>query len=888
VQGVSTDFDTTTISFVLDDELEPGQNPVSTTALDVKVGSRSTQPCTKGSVAPGNVSYSCTYVVAAEDAEGPHFVTVLAKDAAGNQAVGSVSTPIIFDFTPPALVGTGRLIRDDFYRAAQIADDRVALSRTPVFGTSAPTVTVMFVASETLLDASISPPNFSVPGTFDEQAGTGGGFFIFRYTQPVAQADANLTLTLPVRDLAGNPATLTIGQIDFDNTAPALAALIPGIAYFRAPWGNANDAPGTARLVLDTGQQFEPFSELSVFAGAAPATSPLIRQVSFDASGVLHDAGGTPLPIDLPTNVRDVYLLARDRAGNLNGTSALQVKRGVFSASVRSGQVWPHSVALSPHTYATKDQMGNIVGNGTLNAPDGVYEGIRTRGYDINGIYGPFDGFTPVPPPRAAYAGGFDEAAGRLVIFGGAAEPDPTVLGDTWEWTGSSWVLGPAGPQARYGAAMASFYNAVDSAHPTSLIMFGGGLRSGPWAALCDTWRFGGGRWYQVPDEECEPNNPAGQPPPRVGHALVRDPVYGDVLLIGGDDPSDGIHGDAWFYGAPSLSAMPSWVPAIASPTLAPVVTTASAVYDSTHQKFFLFGGRRQSGVSADLWEGTRTSDRNIDWVKRCSTEFLLGFEPSCTSCTCTTGPSERALASAVDAPAFAGFMIYGGSSTNTSELLQHNMDRTDAWVWNGSDWRRVMTFTGCSFGDFECELVRGGRDPIAPHPLHPLVEAPRLGLSFQLDEADQSFGAGLTEVMQRQAERAGLYVRFDLALAAIPRTSLSRFIVRTAAGGTLYDALGDPLLDGVETQVWNPSPGATGLPQGWVSRASAAFANGAPGSMTFDTQVSPVAMSQLVADDGSVAVLVQNQQESTRPYAHDFAEFNADYIELVLHYTLP
>src|SRR4029077_4490065 len=60
---------------------------------------------------------------------------------------------------------------------------------------------------------------------------------------------------------------------------------------------------------------------------------------------------------------------------------------------------------------------------------------------DCCGTWSPM---TSGPGPRSNSAAAFDSSRGRLVLYGG--QNGSTILGDTWEWDGTSWTSPPTFP----------------------------------------------------------------------------------------------------------------------------------------------------------------------------------------------------------------------------------------------------------------------------------------------------------------------------------------------------------------------------------------------------------------------------------------------------------
>ena len=125
------------------------------------------------------------------------------------------------------------------------------------------------------------------------------------------------------------------------------------------------------------------------------------------------------------------------------------------------------------------------------------------------------------PPGRVLHAMAFDEARGRVVLYGGAtlASGKPEPFGDTWEWDGRAWRrIDVTGPGARDHVAMAY------SPALRAVVLHGGGTPAE--GMLGDTWRYDGRAWTRLLD--------AG--PARGRHRLAYDPARRAVLLYGGYD----------------------------------------------------------------------------------------------------------------------------------------------------------------------------------------------------------------------------------------------------------------------------------------------------------------------------------------------------------------
>jgi hypothetical protein len=180
----------------------------------------------------------------------------------------------------------------------------------------------------------------------------------------------------------------------------------------------------------------------------------------------------------------------------------------------------------------------------------------------------------PGPSARAMGAMAFDRARGRVVLNGGAATAGAigfVPLGDTWEWDGASWSqVNVSGPGARGGAGFA-----WDSAR-RCLVLFGGVPVYYPVPDdVGDTWCYDGA-WRLL--------YPNGGPSPRDDVMLAEDPVRGGLVLFGGAVKTGGPLSDTWRLGTGG------WQPLAAG--VAPSARyLAGMVTDAARAQILLFGG---------------------------------------------------------------------------------------------------------------------------------------------------------------------------------------------------------------------------------------------------------------------------------------------------------
>jgi len=127
----------------------------------------------------------------------------------------------------------------------------------------------------------------------------------------------------------------------------------------------------------------------------------------------------------------------------------------------------------------------------------------------------------------------YDSARERVVVFGGVGS-NHLVLGDTWEWDGTTWTMRASGPTPRYGHTMA--YDAVTGL----VVLFGGTTTYSP--LLEDTWEWDGTTWTQ---------RAFLGPALRQWPAMAYDAARGRMVLFGGETRSYYSNfslGDTWEY----------------------------------------------------------------------------------------------------------------------------------------------------------------------------------------------------------------------------------------------------------------------------------------------------------------------------------------------------
>lgn len=130
------------------------------------------------------------------------------------------------------------------------------------------------------------------------------------------------------------------------------------------------------------------------------------------------------------------------------------------------------------------------------------------------------------PAGRGRSALAFDRRRDRLVLFGGASAPSgasqaQTFFGDTWTWDGARWELvAETGPRGRYAHGMVYDERA-------GVVLLYGGAAAHRDAPLSDMWRWDGKTWTEIPLTGPTPGH-------RYQPVMVYDRARGRTILHGG------------------------------------------------------------------------------------------------------------------------------------------------------------------------------------------------------------------------------------------------------------------------------------------------------------------------------------------------------------------
>lgn len=200
---------------------------------------------------------------------------------------------------------------------------------------------------------------------------------------------------------------------------------------------------------------------------------------------------------------------------------------------------------------------------------------------------------SPCPSERYGAAMAYDEANGRLILFGGAEWNAGIFYDDTWAYNYSSneWVeLNPeVRPPPRFNPGVAYIPDLQ------AILIFGG--HKPPERNLGDTWLF------DVETDTWRELGPTSSPTPRSNAGMAYDAGSGRVILFGGSSNSEYPTSDTWAYDFESNTWTEMHPAAPPRPQYG-----VGMVYDSLNERILLLEGhwvaRDESGRVRDGYEG--------------------------------------------------------------------------------------------------------------------------------------------------------------------------------------------------------------------------------------------------------------------------------------------
>jgi hypothetical protein len=241
------------------------------------------------------------------------------------------------------------------------------------------------------------------------------------------------------------------------------------------------------------------------------------------------------------------------------------------------------------------------------------------------------------PPAVYSLGAAYDEARGRLVIFGGTS--GGVTSGATWEWDGTTWTaVSQAGPAPRNSPAMA-----YDSAR-RRVVLFGGDAAG---QLFGDTWEWDGSSWTRLA---------TSGPRARTLHRLTYDAARQRTMLFGGFDGQRSLQ-DTWEWDGSAWTQVATSGP--------PARIMFGMAYDTDRHRTIVFGGSAQptpgAALFGDTWEWDGTSWREA----------------------ANTGPGARDHAALAYDKVRRQTILFGGHAEPAGLL-------GDTWTWNGAAWKAL------------------------------------------------------------------------------------------------------------------------------------------------------------------------------------------------------
>ena len=228
------------------------------------------------------------------------------------------------------------------------------------------------------------------------------------------------------------------------------------------------------------------------------------------------------------------------------------------------------------------------------------------------------------PTGRVLHAMAYDEARGKVILYGG--QNSSGNLADLWEWDGTTWhrlcpVCNPAsrfahkmvfdterqkillygGQDGKVGLAQAwtwdggkweffQFTSSAPAIYNAPLVYDPGGDRiisfmDGVWGG---TWMWKGSEWLKL--------HPSIEPPLRNEATLVYDPLNHQSILFGGWDADVAIFNDTWILQEETWQRLET-------PISPGERYRAVSFYDPTRHSVILYGGEKTGLIYSDTWE---------------------------------------------------------------------------------------------------------------------------------------------------------------------------------------------------------------------------------------------------------------------------------------------
>jgi PKD repeat protein len=396
----------------------------------------------------------------------------------------------------------------------------------------------------------------------------------------------------------------------------------------------------------------------------------------------------TVLAIPLPGSVGfSPHAAATGQPGHLH-PSSIQLAGAVSSLERGGGPAAGRSLACSEGAAGSYGCSTNAPSAPAVNTP--VWGALDPGSSSLTPFY------------RDSYVMVWDASDQYVLLFGGdTLYRSPSLLGDTWVYSDSSWAqLHPTiAPSPRDGS-MIAYDNATQS-----VVLFGGYVETGTTASdTNDTWTYHAGAWTNVS------GGPA--PPPRWGGGLAYDVADGYLVLFGGyDQTSNQGLSDTWTYSHGAWSKL--------TRATSPAGRFGfGMVYDGATSKVVLFGGQNATTEKtySDTWTFSGGNWTQLSFVAPTPdgrSEAAMTFSYSLKEVvlfggfnstpvrtlgdtwtfsalgwmqiTTLSPPAGRVLSAAVDDESTGTVILFSGV-TGAGQALR------DTWTFDGVSWSQVAT----------------------------------------------------------------------------------------------------------------------------------------------------------------------------------------------------
>lgn len=307
----------------------------------------------------------------------------------------------------------------------------------------------------------------------------------------------------------------------------------------------------------------------------------------------------------------------------------LFLSAAVFRAAAPQPSLWtPVVTAHSPSpragaAVAYDTQRKRAVLFGGIGSRSVLSDGLDTATWEWDGQDWHEIKTRVAPSGRYDHAMAYDEARGKVVLFGGV-DANGNKLGDIWEWDGVSWtrICPVCNPAER------ALHQMIYDPDRKQVVMYGGlGEKGYPeaWAWDGSAWSSigfsnsspasyndlfvydasrkravnfiggdWGGTWIWSGDVWSKLDLPI-QPPLRSGMAYAQDPATNNIYLFSGSKDGSFFR-DTWMFDGQAWDELK---PAVSPPAR----NNCVSFYDAVRKSMVIFGGDAEFMIFNDMWE---------------------------------------------------------------------------------------------------------------------------------------------------------------------------------------------------------------------------------------------------------------------------------------------